>query len=301
MSDQGPWVLRRLLRVELRRARNGKGMTQKAVADSLGWHPSKVLRIENGAVGITIPDLKALLDEYEVADSDHRAELIAMARRARSDQQSWWSAYDDVLSEAFLTYLGYESSAATIYQFEPALVPGLLQTEEYARALLRYVNGTPNERINRLWAVREQRQYLHERDHPPQMVFVLDEAVIRRWMGGAAVMREQLARLKSTATESPHISLQVIPFRAGGHTGLRGPEVILQFADPDLDDIGLLEDAKGRSVFVDAPGDTAAYLEGFWRRQDLALDKERSLDLIDEVVGELSKASDNRQARSPDD
>jgi transcriptional regulator with XRE-family HTH domain len=283
--------------VELRNARGLSGLTQKEVASTLGWSPSKLIRIENGSVGVTIPDLKALLEEYGVRDRVRIDELVEMTRRAR---EPGWSPYSDVLSKGFLTYLGYESSAARIFQFEPSLVPGLLQTEEYARAVFQDVTGAPPDRHDRLWTVRQRRQELHERDEPPRMSFVLDEAVIRRWLGGAAVMSRQLRRLRADAALS-HVALQIIPFSTGGHSGLTGPIVILQFADPNVDDIVYLEDPHGEVAFVDAPDEASRYLDEFLTIQDRALSPADSLGLLDEAIdGMVAGGADQPSVRPGD-
>jgi transcriptional regulator with XRE-family HTH domain len=291
VTSQDPLILRRRLRVELRKARNHSGRTQKDVAQALDWSPSKLIRIENGSVGVTTTDLRALLDAYDVRDPLRIDELIQMARRARGQS---WTAYSDVLSKGFLTYLGYESSAATSYQFQPDLVPGLLQTEEYARAVLRDVGKVHPRQEDRLWAVRQQRQELHERESPPHLIFLLDEAVIRRWLGGQGVMWRQLQRLREFA-ELPHISLQMIPFSAGGHTGMNGPIIILQFADPEIDDLVYLEGPRGGSVFLDDPDATSRYLDEFLALQDLAMTTNDTTAFLDKITNELPVGADADQ------
>ena len=283
MTYQDPLILRRRLRVELRNARNSKGLTQKDVASTLGWSPSKLIRIENGSVGVTIPDLKALLEEYGVSDRARIDELVEMSRRAR---EPGWTSFSDVLSKGLLTYLSYEASAARTYQFQPSVLPGLLQTEEYTRAVLRDVTEMPPDQHDRLWNVRQRRQELHDRENPPAMFFVLDEAVIRRRLGGPAVMARQLRRLAEDAA-LPHVTLQVIPFSAGGHTGMTGPIVILQFADPNVDDIVYLEGTRGDLTFLDDPDEASRYLNDFFRLQERALSAVDSLALLNDAIDGL--------------
>jgi transcriptional regulator with XRE-family HTH domain len=297
MTYQDPLVLRRRLRVALRNARNESGLTQKDVAATLGWSPSKLIRIENGSVSVTIPDLKALLEEYGVKDRTRIDELVDLSRHAR---EPGWLTYSDVLSKDFTTYLSYEASAARTYQYQPSLLPGLLQTEEYARATLRDVYATPDGVIDRLWAVRQRRQELHDRELPPEMVFVLDEPVIRRQLGGAAVMVRQLKRLREDAAR-PHVTLQIIPFSAGGHTGLTGPIVVLQFADPSADDIVFLEGARNDLAFVDAPDEASRYLNDFYILQDKALDPAGSLRLLDEAIDEMAGGGAGHPNKPPGD
>ncbi|WP_018637123.1 helix-turn-helix domain-containing protein [Parafrankia elaeagni] len=279
-----PAIQRRRLRTELRRARQSAGLTQRDAAQSLDWSPSKVIRIESGAVGITPVDLRALLTLYGVADKERTEQLVEMARSSR---RPGWSSYRSVLSREFLLYLDYESSAAAIRQAEPLLVPGLLQIEEYARAILLQAYQTEPSGVDQRWEVREERQELFERDPRPEMTFVLDEAALRRWVGGAGVMRRQLAHLRSLA-ESGAADIRYLPFRIGAHQCMRGPFTVLEFQDADDDDVLYLENARGDVFQRDDPEFTAPYKETFIELQDIAVGGTEFIGALDQMIGEMS-------------
>lgn len=224
-----PDLQRLQLRLKLRKTRAGKGMTQREVAERLEWSLSKVIRIETGRIGISGTDLKALLDLYQVDDPDLVAQLVEFRR---GSQTQTWSEYRDLLGPEFLQFLGYEGSASLYRQFEPVLIPGLLQTKDYATAIARYFTdpGADPSLVERLVQVKVDRQRLLDHEDV-ELHFLLDEAVIRRWIGvnpgDPSIMRDQLVRLKEL-NRGPHITIQVIPFRHGLHAGMRGPFVLLQ-------------------------------------------------------------------------
>src|SRR5574341_251305 len=208
MAARGPdpMVHRRRLRSELRRVREAAGFTQRDVARAMDWSLSKLIRIETGAVSITTNDLRALLTHYGINEPERVEGLIEVARASR--ERSWWSGYREVASQDYVTFLGYESSASVIRNFEPLLVPGLLQTEEYAREVIRAIQG--EDHVDALVDLRMYRQQtLLERDEPPSTHFILDEAVIRRSVGGPDVMRRQLRHLAQLA-ERPNITVRVV-------------------------------------------------------------------------------------------
>jgi transcriptional regulator with XRE-family HTH domain len=283
---QDPTVQRRRLRMELRRARDSANLKQADVAKAMDWSPSKLIRIENGQVGISTNDLKALLGHYGVKEKRRVDSLLELSRASRG--QSWYDPYNDMLTAGFREYLAYETAATTIRQYEPLLVTGLLQTEEYARAIL-HAFGVGEEGEEKLWAVRQHRQELHDRDDPPELLIILDEAAIRRWVGGPGVMRKQLERLKEAAGQR-HVTIQILPFTLGPHPGLAGPFIVLQFDDPFLDDIVFLESA-GDATIRDDTEVTARYLDRFADLEDLALTPEQSLVLIDDAIVALSASA----------
>jgi transcriptional regulator with XRE-family HTH domain len=286
-GSEDPAVQRRRLRVELRKLRLDSHRTQREVAQAMDWSASKVIRIENGEVGISSNDLKVLLAYYEVPEKRLDA-LLSIARTSRRDP---WSALRDVHSPAFLRYLSFESSAKLIRSYELTLVPGLLQTEEFN---LKIQSGVWKESIDsaeRRWSGRLRRQELHERDDPPEMFFILDEAVLRRRVGGPAVMRRQLERLKQWSAE-PHVSLQVYPFSAGAYPGMDGgPFTLLEFANPNDDDLLYLEYASGAITIRDEPELTRPYTERFLELEDNALTAGDTVVLIDEIIGELERGT----------
>lgn len=284
---EGPAVQRRRLRVELRKLRLDSDQTQRDVAVAMDWSPSKVIRIENGDVGISSNDLKALLGHYGVDDKRRVDRLVDMARNARRES---WSEFRGVHSPSFLTYLGYESSSTLVRTYELTVVPGLLQIEEYARAVWRDIFHEPQATADSRWTARQRRQELHEHSRPPKMFFILDEAAIRRRVGGPTVMRRQLVQLKEWAGMD-HITLRVLPFATGGHPGMTGPFIVLAFASPDDDDIVHLEFATGDAVTHDEPEVTSHYVERFYELEDLALSPDDSLALIDDEIGRIDGAT----------
>jgi transcriptional regulator with XRE-family HTH domain len=287
MADGGspsPVVQRRRLRTELRRARQGAGLTQEQVAEAMEWSLSKIIRIETGNVGISTNDLKALLRHYRV-EPERIDELVVLARVAR--ERDWWSVYRDVANPGFLQLIGYESAAFITRNFETLLVPGLLQTEEYARALLtEWEEGAP-ERVEALVDIRMRRQELLDRPDPPLLFFILDEAVVRREIGGRAVMCSQIRRLVELAAR-PNITVELVPFSAGTHPGLKGPFVIIEFPDPADDDVLYVENARGDLISRDVPEEGLAYREAFEQLRRVSLGPEDSVSYLSVLADEMT-------------
>ena len=239
-------ALRRQLLAELRRLRPPHVHTQRQVAEALDWSPSKVTRIESGAVSLSVTDLRALLGYYGVVDPDVVEQLADLARRSRR-ARSPFAAYADLFSPVALRFFDFEHSASWIGEIELLVVPGLLQTEAYARALMG-VHDLGAERAERFVSSRGVRQALLERPDPPELSFVLDESVLLRVVGGRAVMRAQLQRLLDVA-ERPHASIRVLPLASGEHVGLRGPFVLLKFAGTNDPDVVYIEQRRGDAIF----------------------------------------------------
>lgn len=248
---QDAMLQRRRLRAELRKAREDAGLTQRDVAEAMDWSLSKVIRIESGTVRVSTTDLRALLQHYGIKDPARTEELIEMARASKEPPPAWWSKYREATAPQFLTFLGYENSASVIQQFHPTLVPGLLQEEDYARAVLTtYGGGAGADRVQAWLELRMRRQQeLFDRPNPPEMFFVLDEAALHRLVGGRDVMRRQLHRLKEAA-KLDNVTIDVIPFAAGAHPGMRGPFVILEFGDFE-EDVLYLETGLGEMIVRD--------------------------------------------------
>jgi transcriptional regulator with XRE-family HTH domain len=280
-STEEPAVQRRRLRVELRTYRRRAGLTQRDVAKAMDWSPSKLIRMENGDVRIAPTDLRVLLGHYGVADTDTVETLVEMARSSRRDS---WGEFKDVHTQPWLTFLGYESSASVVRNYEALLVPGLLQTEEYALAGYR-ASGVDKEAAERRWEGRLRRQELHERDNPPDMNFVIDQAAVARQVGGQGVLRRQLERLKSYA-QMKHITLQVVPFTSGGYEGLGESFVLLEFPNAGDDDLLHIEDPRGGVTMRDDTDQTSAALERFVGLEDFALQPEETLELLDHLIDE---------------
>jgi transcriptional regulator with XRE-family HTH domain len=271
--------MRRRLRASLRQAREAVPLTQQAAADALDWSVSKIIRIEQGAVGITPVDLRALLVVYKVTNEKLIAELVDLARNSRKQS---WRQYRNVYSPASLTLFANEAVAAFIYKYEPTFVPGLLQTEEYARALLAGL-GHDDEETEAMVSARLERQELLDREPRPGLQFVLGEAAVSRAVGGPDIMLPQLEHLKALS-DLPGIDLQILPFSEGAHPRMGGAFTILEFADPNLDDLLYLENAGGESTSRDDPDLIADYRRDFLKIQKLASEKDNFADFIDAII-----------------
>jgi transcriptional regulator with XRE-family HTH domain len=259
-------VKKRRLRVALRQARQDAKLTQQAAADQLVWSTSKIVRIEQGTVPVTPTDVRAMLHLYRVSDEPRIVELVELAKDAREDKG--WSTFSDVLPPAGIELFGYESAAKVIYKYEPAVIPGLFQTQDYARALLKAL-GNSEEQVERRLEVRVQRQRLLDRLDRPELNFILGEAAIRRPAGGEDVMREQIAHVLDLA-KTEGISVQLLPFSAGAHRGMGSAFTVMQFDDPFLADLLFLENAERESVSRDELGEIKRYLDLFVELQSMA-------------------------------
>jgi transcriptional regulator with XRE-family HTH domain len=259
MSDgQGPATTRRRLRFELRRIREQNRMSQADVSKKLDWSLSKLVRIENGTVGISITDARALLDVYETPEQTVD-ELVALARAAR--ERRWWSRYRDILSPQHQEFIGFEADAAVLRQFHPTIVPGLLQTEAYMRAVLPALALSPlsESQLEALVEVRltRQRTVLYA-DDPPAFTVVVDEGALHRRVGSVEVMRAQLGSIADVARRGL-ATVAVLPYAAGAHIGMTGAFHIMRFATDVDDDIVYLEGAQGGIALRDQPDVLAEY------------------------------------------
>ncbi|MBM7169235.1 helix-turn-helix domain-containing protein [Streptomyces sp. G44] len=278
----GPAVRRRRLGAELRALRGLAGLTSSQAAARVGWHQSKVSRIETGRSGVKATDVRLLLDAYEVADPHLRELLVALAgadETGASERHHWWKAYRDLLPAAYRDFISLESQASRVRTLETSVVPGLLQTPEYARAVTRAaVGGLPDQHVDALVRVRLARQDVLRAEPPLRLSVVLDEAVLRRSVGGPQVLARQLARLREV-TQLPQVRLQVLPFSSGEHVGLIGPFVIFSFPSiADLDVVVL--DHLTSSLYLERKEDLQAYTEAFNSLQEQALSPEDSEEFI---------------------
>ncbi|MET9831638.1 helix-turn-helix transcriptional regulator [Streptomyces sp. NPDC006385] len=289
--QHGPAVRRRKLGAELRALRTGAGLTSGEAARLVGWHQSKVSRIETGSSGVKPADVRLLLDAYGVRDTQLRELLLVLAGSDESGgRHHWWHAYRGVLPPTYRDFISLESQASAMRTLETSVVPGLLQTPEYARAVTRAaVSGVADEadaadeRLDALVAVRLARQDVLHADPPLRLSAVLDEAVLRREIGGPEVMARQLGRLREAA-RLPHVRLQVLPFAAGEHIGITGPFVIFSFPrTSDLDVVVL--DHLTSSLYLERKEDLRAYAEAFNALRIHALSPEESLDYIAALGG----------------
>lgn len=281
----GPTVRRRRLGTELRRLRESAGYKLEEVAGLLGVAPSTLSRIETGKAPTKSVYLSHLLEMYQVVDAGQRQVLVDMAREGH--RKGWWAAYDDVLPSGLGVYVGLEAEASGLRSYEISVVHGLLQTTDYARAVLRA--SAPRhtaDQIERLVALRMERQRRLDDDPPLDLWVIHDEAVIRRAVGGAAVMRRQLAHLLAVAG-LPGVTLQVLPFDSGAHAGHDGPFSIVEFRDRSDSEVVYVESAAG-PLYLEKERDVRANAEVFDRLRAAALPPDPSLDLISTAAQELA-------------
>lgn len=283
-----PVVQRRRLRGELRRIRQETGETQEQVAAAMDWSLSKLIRIENGSVGISTNDLKVLLGHYGIDDGDRIEELIALARAAK--ERSWWRVYSGIASPKLLQFVEYEAAAMITRNFEPLLIPGLLQTEEYAREVIgRLHEQIPKDHLGALVKLRMQRQELLEKDGPsPWYFFIMDEGVVRRLVGGQDVMRRQLRHLTELA-DKDNVTIEIVPYSAGINRGMHGPFVVFEFPESEDDDVLYLESPGGDLINRDDQEVIYAYREIFEELRHMSLGKEGTVEFLHELLDEHMK------------
>ena len=253
----GPTVRRMLVGAELRRLRTAKGLSREQAGKAIRASEWKIHRLENGQVRFKERDVVDLLGLYGVTDPDEVAAFVALTREANSP--GWWQRYGDVLPQWFRTYVDLESAASLIRTYEGQLVPGLLQTDDYIRAVVHDASLEPSEDVGRRVRLRMARQTLLTREHPPRLWAVIDEAALRRPVGGRQVMRGQLERLIA-ATKLPNVTLQILPFAGGAHPAMVGAFSILRFADRELPDVVYLEHLTN-AVYLDKRDEVERYLD----------------------------------------
>jgi transcriptional regulator with XRE-family HTH domain len=274
-----PAVKRRKLKAALRQEREAADLTQTQVADALDWSVSKIIRIETGAVGVTVTDLRALMDQYKIPNGKRQTELLELARGSRRQP---WSKYSSVYSSAARMLFGFEEAAKVIYKYEPTFIPGLLQTEEYATSLLNGI-GHSKEDTEAIVRGRLERQDLLDQELRPELQFILGEAAVSRVVGGSGVMLHQLEHLKDLAAR-PKVSLQVLSFDVGAHPRMGEAFTILEFTDENLDDLIYLENAGRESVSYEDPELVAAYRGDFVILQKLASPSSDFATIIDRIA-----------------
>lgn len=278
-GEQNPPVEPWRLPPELRRLRDGAGLTRNDVAQAMNWSVSKGIRIETGEVRVSVNDLRALLRLYEVDDNAMVDRLVEMARATRNNR--WAEFRDAYKNKSFFGYIEREAAAGIIRGFDPLVLPGLLQTEEYARAILtnagqgrkRYVSGEAAAiaAVEQRWEVRQLRQQIHDRDTPPNLSYIIDEAAIRRQVGGPTVMRQQLAQLLLWQ-QRPNITLKVLPFEFGSYQGMGAPFTLLEF--PGGDELLLYIEGLDEGVGYQKPETTGFYINVFLDMEKRALSPE---------------------------
>jgi transcriptional regulator with XRE-family HTH domain len=254
--SSSPTVLRIVIGTQLRRLREAHGITREAAGDAIRASHAKISRLELGRVGFKERDITDLLDLYSVVDPDEREAFLRLVRQANTP--GWWHRYSDVLPGWFEMYVRLEQAASVIRSYQVQFVPGLFQTEEYARAVISSdAYGESADEIDRRVTLRMTRQKLLSEPNAPRFWAILDEAALRRPYGSARVMREQLEHL-ATLGDLPNVTLQVLPFDRGSHAAAVGPFTVLRFAEPDLPDIVYMEQLTS-AVYLDKPADVEFY------------------------------------------
>ncbi|HEX3957045.1 MAG TPA: helix-turn-helix transcriptional regulator [Trebonia sp.] len=278
-----PTVLKILLGAQLRRLRDLAGVSR----DEAGYHirasGSKISRLELGRVSFKERDVADLLDLYGVV-GEQKDQLLQLTHEANATP--WWQKYREVVPDWFQVYVGLEEAAALIRIYEVQFVPGLLQTEDYARAVV--VQGAPSlspEEIDSRVAVRMGRQKLFSRENPARLWAVVDEAALRRPIGSRDVLAGQINRLIDTTSE-PNITLQVMPFKHGGHAAEGGAFTIMRFPEADLPDMVYMEYLTG-AHYIDKPDDVELYAAVMERLSVAGTSPEKTRDILGDILKEL--------------
>lgn len=283
MSDNAgnPAVEGRRLRTALKEARADTGLTQEQVADALNWSLSKVVRIEAGAVKVSVTDLWGLLRLYKVTDPAREADLESMAKMAR--KRPWWAKYREFASDKYLEFVEFEQAASAALNFEPLWVPGLLQTRDYAHEIIRRFGRESNGKAQGLLEFRMERQRrLFKSPEQPKLSFVLDESVVRRRVGDAQVMYTQIEHLIEMA-ERPAVAIQILPVTADLWFGMHTPFVIHEFPDPADPPVLYLEGARGDTVVTDDHDEVSRYHRAFKDLQRMSLSVHESVKFLHEL------------------
>ncbi|MFB8275800.1 helix-turn-helix domain-containing protein [Nocardia colli] len=252
----GPTVLRMMLGSRLRKLRESCGMTREDAGEAIRGSDSKISRLELGRTGFRVRDLVDLLDLYQVTDPTEREEYLELARQGNAS--GWWHRDNDWLPKWYDTYLGLEQAATLVRAYEPRAVPELLQTPEYARALLSLAHsGEPQPAIERRVALRMRRQEMLDRPNPPQLWVVVEEAALSRPIGGSTVWNDQIDHLLRVVAKN-NVIVQVLADHVGGPALADGAFTILRFAEVDLPDIVYLQQLTS-ALYLDKQGDLDAY------------------------------------------
>jgi transcriptional regulator with XRE-family HTH domain len=278
-----PTVRRRRLGLELRRLRELAGLTCEQAGDRLGCSASKISRLETARVPARPADVQELCQLYR-ADPEQVTVLVSLARESKT--QGWWQRFDSALPDWFTTYIGLEAEAASIRTYEIELIPGLLQTEGYARALFASAELNEPAEVESAVAIRRSRQEILHGDNPPRYWAVVSEAAMHRLVGGPSVMRDQLLYL-TEISDRRNVTVQVIPSHAGAHPGMSTPFVILSFpdrADPEVTFVDYLTGA----LYLERPEEVDQYNLAFNHLVAAAASPLQSLDLIRATAKQLS-------------
>ena len=284
-SSEGPTVLRILLGSHLRRLREARGVTAKQAASKIRASESKISRIELGRNAIREIDVLDLLTLYGVEPRE-RERLLTLAEQ--SNRPAWWHRYNDIMPDWFQPYVGMEEAARSIRLYEAQFIPGLLQTEEYATAVFS-LGDYPVEHAERLVMLRKERQRRFG-EGKLKLWVILDESALRRPVAGRAVQVEQLGYLRA-ACATPSLTLQIIPYGAGGHEAPTG-FYILRFAEEDLPDVVYVENLTS-ALYLDKPADVDRYLLAMERLAIVAHEPEKTPQVLDEIIEDLRQQGDD--------
>jgi hypothetical protein len=282
----GPTVLRMLLGAHLRRLREAQEISREAAGYEIRASESKISRMELGRVSFKERDVADLLTLYGVDDGEERERLLALARQA--NEPGWWHRDGDILPSWFQSYLGLEAAASMIRSYEVQFVPGLLQTSDYARAVIMLGHARASTReIERRVGLRMKRQELLTRKNPPTLWVVIDEAALRRPIGGATVMADQIRHLIDMARK-PNVRIQVIPFLSGGHAAAGGPFSILRFPESDLSDVVYVEQMTS-ALYLDKAEDVDFYAAMIERLSVQAEPPAHTPGILEEILRDFEK------------
>ncbi|MDN3353364.1 helix-turn-helix transcriptional regulator [Actinomadura sp. DC4] len=283
-SASRPTVRRRIVGAQLRRLREASGVSRRTAAGSIGVGESKLGRIEVGRTGLEEHDVKQLLELYGIHDAQERDALLALAREA--NRPGWLQEFSGAMPAWFRPYVDLEEAAQVIRTYEVQFIPGLLQTEDYTRAVVRHGLADPSEdEVTRRVELRLRRQRILTAPNPTRLWAVIDEAALWRPIGGSDVARAQLRALLDSA-RLQNITVQVMPFRVGGHAGEAGAFTILRFPEPELHDIAYVEQLTG-AMYLERDDDMDHYGAAMERLCVQSASPEESMDLISKIIREL--------------
>jgi len=275
-GQASPTVVRMLLGARLRRLRQAAGVTRDSAGSAIRASGSKISRLELGRTGFKQRDVSELLTLYGVGDDAERAVLLSLARQANT--AGWWQSYSEVLPAWFVPYLGLEQAASLIRSYDVQFIPGLLQTPDYAQAVARLADGVSEADAEQLVALRMRRQQVLHRDRAPHLWVVIDETALRRPIGGRAVMLAQVDHLIRMSRRG-NVTVQVMPFSAGGHAGVGGPMVLLRFPEGLLPDL-VYQEQLDSAVYLNKPADTVPNWDILNSLATEALPPERSVAML---------------------
>jgi transcriptional regulator with XRE-family HTH domain len=269
----------RRLRADLRQQREAHGFTQREVAEALDWSQSKLIRIERGPVGISVTDVRALLQHYGVTNKEQVDNLVELARGSK--KPGWWDRYRDFMSTQLLTFLALESSSVRIRKYQGLTVPAILQHPDYARAIISAIVHDPVS-ADRDLEIRVARRQLVGPDGP-ELLFIVDESVLHRQVGSPEIMHTQLLWLMEMH-QQPNVTIQVVPFSVGVHRGMRGSFTIFELSD-EQDDYALqLEEPYVDRLIQETSDETREYVSIFRELEKIALPPEESIALVARIA-----------------